>query len=162
MGYACPVCEAPQADGEHLANHLAFSALLGHADHEAWLDEHAPDWSEADPEGLAAAVTDLAEPVEYQEVFEEASGTAPELVDDPVRGPAGPAGPSSGSLDARTREVIEEAQRLSDGLWRGGATADDGGSDAVEVAEDGNATDGDESATAGRDGDGEGDDENGK
>lgn len=161
MGYACPVCEAPQADGEHLANHLAFSALLGHADHEAWLDEHAPDWSEADPEGLAAAVTDLAEPVEYQEVFEEASGTAPELVDDPVRGPAGPAGPSSGSLDARTREVIEEAQRLSDGLWRGGA-ADAGVNDADEPADDADATDGDGTATPGRDDAVEGDDENGK
>jgi hypothetical protein len=60
MGYACPVCEAPQADAEHLANHLAFTALLRGGEHESWLDERVPDWADRDPEGLAPAVADHA------------------------------------------------------------------------------------------------------
>ena len=39
MGYACPVCDHPQADARHLANHLAFTALARGGDHEAWLDD---------------------------------------------------------------------------------------------------------------------------
>jgi hypothetical protein len=53
MGYVCPVCEDPQADGHHLANHLAFTAMLGDDAHEAWLDDHAPEWADADPAALA-------------------------------------------------------------------------------------------------------------
>lgn len=71
MGYACPVCATPQRDGEHLAHHLAFTAMLHGGDHEAWLDEHAPEWETADPAGLAAAVTPHADPAEYHEVFED-------------------------------------------------------------------------------------------
>ena len=71
MGYACPVCETPQRDGEHLAHHLAFTAMLHGDDHEAWLDEHVPAWSERDPAGLAADVTTHAADAEYHEVFED-------------------------------------------------------------------------------------------
>lgn len=71
MGYACPVCDDPQADAEHLANHLAFTALLGDDDHEAWLDEHAPDWDQVDADALAATVTELAEETDYPQVFED-------------------------------------------------------------------------------------------
>ena len=74
MGYACPVCEDPQADGEHLANHLAFTAMLGDADHEDWLDEHAPDWADTDPAELADRVTDHAEEREFPQVFEDTTG----------------------------------------------------------------------------------------
>ena len=74
MGYACPVCETPQRDGEHLAHHLAFTAMLHGDDHEAWLDEYAPDWSDRDPAGLASTVTDHAENAEYHEVFEDTTG----------------------------------------------------------------------------------------
>ncbi|RXK47319.1 DUF5810 domain-containing protein [Halorientalis pallida] len=70
MGYACPVCEDPQADAEHLANHLAFTALLGDDAHEAWLDEHAPDWDQADADALAATVTEIAAETDYPQVFE--------------------------------------------------------------------------------------------
>jgi len=76
MGYACPVCETPQRDGEHLAHHLAFTAMLHGDDHEAWLDEHAPDWADRDPAGLAAAITDHAEEAEYHEVFEDTTDRA--------------------------------------------------------------------------------------
>jgi hypothetical protein len=71
MGYACPVCEDPQADGEHLANHLAFTAVLGDADHEDWLDEHAPGWGDTDPQELAERVSDHAEKREFPQVFED-------------------------------------------------------------------------------------------
>ena len=71
MGYACPVCDTPQRDGEHLAHHLAFTAMLHGDDHEAWLDEHVADWSERDPAGLAADVTPHAADAEYNEVFED-------------------------------------------------------------------------------------------
>ncbi|PSP70281.1 hypothetical protein BRC79_02495 [Halobacteriales archaeon QH_8_67_27] len=53
MGYACPVCDDPQADAEHLANHLAFTAMLRGDGHEAWLDDHVDDWADLAPEELA-------------------------------------------------------------------------------------------------------------
>ncbi|SIQ69092.1 hypothetical protein SAMN05421858_0096 [Haladaptatus litoreus] len=71
MGFACPVCETPQSDGEHLANHLAFAAMLGDDDHETWLDEHAPGWSEESPDELASRVTEHASEEEYPQVFED-------------------------------------------------------------------------------------------
>jgi hypothetical protein len=71
MGYACPVCGDPQADDEHLANHLAFTAMLGDEAHEEWLAEHAPDWDEHDADRLAATATDHAEEVDFPQVFED-------------------------------------------------------------------------------------------
>jgi len=71
MGYACPVCETPHPDGEHLANHLAFTALLGRADHEAWLDEHAPDWDQLGPDELAPLVVEAVPETEFPQVFDD-------------------------------------------------------------------------------------------
>ncbi|ELZ34792.1 DUF5810 domain-containing protein [Halorubrum tebenquichense] len=71
MGYACPVCDTPQRDGEHLAHHLAFTAMLHGGDHEDWLDERVPDWGDREPAGLAAEVTPHADDAEYEEVFED-------------------------------------------------------------------------------------------
>ena len=81
MGYACPVCETPQRDGEHLAHHLAFTAMLHGDDHEAWLDEHVSDWGERDPAGLAEAVTAHAAEAEYHEVFEDTADRSPSRPD---------------------------------------------------------------------------------
>lgn len=78
MGYACPVCGDPQADAEHLANHLAFTAMLGDADHESWLDERVPDWADRDPDALGAALTDEAEEREYPQVFEDTTDHGPD------------------------------------------------------------------------------------
>lgn len=107
MGYACPVCEAPQADDEHLAHHLALTAMLHGDDHEDWLVERVPDWSERDPSGLAAEVV----------------GDAPEIDEEPVASDPGhddlmldgPEGGSQGldELDAETRRAIEEARELT-------------------------------------------------
>ena len=69
MGYACPVCDTPQRDGEHLAHHLAFTAMLHGDAHEDWLTEHVPDWGDREPTKLAAAVTPHADDAEYDEVF---------------------------------------------------------------------------------------------
>ncbi|MFC7073793.1 DUF5810 domain-containing protein [Halovenus rubra] len=71
MGYSCPVCGDPQADARHLANHLAFTALVRGGDHEDWLDEHVPDWESMDEESLAPEVTEIAEETEYPQVFED-------------------------------------------------------------------------------------------
>lgn len=71
MGYACPVCGDPQADTGHLANHLAFTAILGGEDHERWLDEHAPGWSEEGKAELAERVVEYAEEMEFPQVFED-------------------------------------------------------------------------------------------
>jgi len=71
MGYVCPVCEDPQADGEHLANHLAFTAMLGDEAHETWLDDRAPDWAALDPPALAQRVVDYAEERDFPQVFED-------------------------------------------------------------------------------------------
>ncbi|WP_266074833.1 DUF5810 domain-containing protein [Haladaptatus caseinilyticus] len=71
MGFACPVCATPQSDGKHLANHLAFAAILGDDEHETWLDEHAPGWSEESPDELASRVTEYASEEEYPQMFED-------------------------------------------------------------------------------------------
>jgi hypothetical protein len=74
MGYRCPVCGDPQADGVHLANHLAFTAMVRGGEHEDWLGEHVPDWASRGEDGLAAAVTELADSAEYPQVFEDTTG----------------------------------------------------------------------------------------
>ena len=71
MGYACPVCSDPQADGAHLANHLAFTALVRGGDHEAWLDEHVPDWASMDEASLGEKLTEMADDADYPQVFED-------------------------------------------------------------------------------------------
>jgi hypothetical protein len=74
MGYECPVCATPQADARHLANHMAFTAVLGDAEHEAWLDEHAPGWGEAGEAELAPRVAEHAPEGEFAQVFEDTAG----------------------------------------------------------------------------------------
>lgn len=71
MGYACPVCETPQSDAVHLANHLGFTALARGGEHETWLDDHVPDWGSLDDETLAERVVDHAEETAFPQVFED-------------------------------------------------------------------------------------------
>lgn len=71
MGYACPVCAAPQVNAEHLANHLAFTAIVHGDDHETWLDDHVPDWESTNADGLGPLVADHAAEREFDEVFED-------------------------------------------------------------------------------------------
>lgn len=76
MGYSCPVCGDPQADGVHLANHLAFTALVRGGEHEVYLDDHVPEWAEMDETELAAELTQEADETEYPQVFEDTTGRA--------------------------------------------------------------------------------------
>ncbi|EMA19672.1 DUF5810 domain-containing protein [Haloarcula argentinensis] len=71
MGYACPVCDDPQADDVHLANHLAFTAMTGGDDHEAWLDERVPEWGQLGEDELSTEVVEYAEETEFPQVFED-------------------------------------------------------------------------------------------
>jgi hypothetical protein len=84
MGYACPVCSDPQADGGHLANHLAFTAMLGDDAHDAWLDEHAPGWGEMGEAELADVVVGDVEATEFPQVFEDTAGGMAEEGDPPA------------------------------------------------------------------------------
>jgi len=123
MAYLCPVCEEPQADAEHLANHLAFTAMLGDDDHESWLEEHAPDWESEDDAGLAARLREQVETVEHPiddvETHDhsghdhgrsDAGGpTEDRLADQYVGGVTrGPA-----ALDDEAREIVSEARELT-------------------------------------------------
>lgn len=78
MGYACPVCDDPQADIGHLANHLGFTAMLHDDGHGDWLDEHVPGWDEYGEAELAAELRDRADDLleerEYPQVFEDTTG----------------------------------------------------------------------------------------
>lgn len=113
MGYACPVCAAPQADGEHLANHLAFSALLHGDEHEEWLDEHAPDWSDRDPDGLAEIVVEHAEHREYDTTGDGAEHDHG-VSEDAHSARTTPSGPSAAGIDDEEVErIVSEARELT-------------------------------------------------
>lgn len=71
MGYLCPVCETPQQDGEHLANHLAITAMVRDEAHAAWLDDHVDGWRDASPNELAGELVDHVDPVDYDEAAVE-------------------------------------------------------------------------------------------
>jgi len=130
MGYRCPVCDDPQADDVHLANHLAFTALVHGGDHEDWLDNQVPDWAEMGEQGLADQLREHAESAEYPAVFEDTTDGA----DRTQRGGhghdharargAGPTGsdegcpemvdqPFGGGMDEESREAIERARELT-------------------------------------------------
>jgi len=146
MGYACPVCSVPQADEEHLANHLAFTALLGDADHEAWLDDHAPEWESLDPPALADRVVDSVPETEFPEVFED---TVPDeqrghdhthgRADDHGRGRAGEDASAPGhdgpvradrdALDGEARAILDRARELTERRLEDERRPEDGESD---------------------------------
>lgn len=153
MGYACPVCGVPQRDGEHLANHVAFTAMLHHEDHEAWLDEHVPDWSGSSPAALADEVVRHAEEAEYDEVFEDTvhdhggdrsrasergRGDRPTDIDyGTVRG--------RGVADGEVEPVLREARELTAEMYDESDSAESDAvaegavaEDAVETTNDGN------------------------
>ena len=140
MGYACPVCETPHQDAEHLANHLAFTAILHADDHEAWLDERVPDWSERGPDDLASAVVEHVSETEYDAVFDDTAGGehggdafAHDHAHDRARDVAGrgygdsPGDVAGGDLDPETEEVLAEARDLTRQMLDEGD--EDGGDD---------------------------------
>jgi hypothetical protein len=147
MGYACPVCATPQRDGEHLAHHLAFTAMLHDDDHRAWLDEHAPAWETADPAGLAEAVVEHAPPAEYDEVFEDTTDRGRPAVDPAIgghehrhgtgvdggTGAGGSADPlTPDDADPETAAALREARELTRQMYED-ATEGDTGVDAADT-----------------------------
>ncbi|WP_096389490.1 DUF5810 domain-containing protein [Halopenitus persicus] len=147
MGYACPVCETPQRDGEHLAHHLAFTAMLHGGGHEEWLAEHAPEWADREPEELAAEVVEHAEEAEYHEVFED-------TVHDRGRPDVGPRGTGTGhehdhehghehthataagsnpsGFDEETQAALEEARELTRRMMADEGDGTDASSDEAD------------------------------
>jgi hypothetical protein len=148
MGYACPVCETPQRDGEHLANHLAFTAMLGDEAHEDWLADRAPGWDEAGPAELAERVVDHAEEIEYRDVFEDTAArhdhagldAGHQAVDHSQIDPDAARGRSDGTLDAEAENILQDARDMTRELLDGetgpsdsaASTADEGSSESVE------------------------------
>jgi len=139
MGYACPVCSDPQADAGHLANHLAFSAILGDDDHESWLDEHAPEWGEMGEDELAEIVAKRVEETEFPQLFDDTVGGLEDGSDDPLSERSGALFDdgehdhshrhehgdvhtasergefvdTSGEVDEETAEILEEAREMT-------------------------------------------------
>lgn len=115
MGYACPVCEQPQADGEHLANHLAFAAMLHGDAHEAWLDERVPGWADREPAELASEVVEHAEETDHEAVFDDETGDRPDVDVGHTPGHThrhGRTG-SLGELDPEVRRIVEDAVEMT-------------------------------------------------
>lgn len=155
MGYACPVCDERQIDAEHLANHLAFTAILRGGDHETWLDRHAPDWDEMGPEALAAEVSEHAETVDVEgyepgESMDTAHGTGDHYAatEERTRGAGRTREPGKGRssgigldrLSAEDRAVLEEARDLTRQMLEG-ESAETSGADEEEAERAEKATD---------------------
>ena len=116
MGYRCPACDVPQADGEHLANHLALTALTRGGEHVEWLDEHAPGWGDDSPPELAERVVEHA-----PETDDEPSTHAhrdPDLPDSAVgRAEKGRSTQFDGVVDAAVEDVLDEARSLTEEMF---------------------------------------------
>jgi len=123
MGYRCPVCDDPQADDIHLANHLAFTAIARGGAHEAWLDEHVPDWGQLGDTGLAEEVTELAGDADYPRLFEDTTDVAHDHdhdhSDDMGANIPADVADLPGADDDEIRDIIEEARELTRERRRG-------------------------------------------
>lgn len=108
MGYACPVCGAEEADGEHLANHMAFTAMLRGDEHEDWLDDNVPDWADRNPETLAPDITPHAPETDTDVVTDD--GAHPRGLDGEV---ADHGGYGRDSLSGDQQAVLDEAHELT-------------------------------------------------
>lgn len=150
MGYSCPVCATPQHDSEHLANHLAMTAMLHEDDHEAWLDEHIDGWGDLTPPELGKRVVDDLEEIDHDEAAAEQADIPEEFRDesdqqhdqgnpDIPEPPAAERGPPArgvggDSLDEETEEVLAEARELTEKRRELAAESDDSsGADAEDA-----------------------------
>lgn len=118
MGYECPVCSVPQADDEHLAHHLAITAITHGDEHEDWLDEHAPGWGENDPAGLAERVVEHVDETAHETVFEDTTDNHDHSFEAEVERQLGGRGDRSGhggrgDLTSEADAVLAEARELT-------------------------------------------------
>ncbi|WP_425492320.1 DUF5810 domain-containing protein [Halovivax gelatinilyticus] len=144
MGYACPVCDAPQIDGVHLANHLAVTASLDRPDHREWLAEYAPDWRDCGPEELAERVVTHAPEAETPD-FETDAGGRPDVGFEeqlaaqsrqPGRGgPIDAASRSTGTRSSEVAEILDEARELTESMTASGADGAQTGTDRANVGD---------------------------
>lgn len=126
MGYACPVCETPQADGEHLANHLAITAIMGREGHEEWLNEHAPEWEDSTRSELAEAVVEHVPETEFPQLFEDTTdghdhghgGQSGATFEQEMARQT--AGRGRGELTDETRDVLAEAREMTQEMLNAG------------------------------------------
>lgn len=160
MGYSCPVCETPQHDSEHLANHLAMTAMLHEDDHEAWLDDHVEGWGELTPPELGKRVVDAAEEVDYDEAAVEAADIPDErrgnpdesagshehdhaqdhdhtqahdpTAESPESGDSPTVQSVTDELDAETEAIIEEAREMTRERIERAADGDDDGEETAD------------------------------
>jgi hypothetical protein len=124
MAYECPVCTEVNADGEHLANHLAVTASLHEDDHAAWLAEQVPDWPERSPAELGEAVLDHARErdVEDSPASHEhgAGGRRPSFEATLDR-----QGGDGRTRDRETERVLREARELTERMAPDAESAED-------------------------------------
>lgn len=121
MGYECPVCESVQVDGGHLANHIAFTAMIHNDEHEAWLDEHAPGWSSQTEEELAETVLTHAAESEFPDLTDTMDFTESAQEHDHdnehtnhSHNGHGNGARGSTALDQEAREILEDAKELTE------------------------------------------------
>lgn len=108
MGLACPVCEVPHPDGEHLADHVAITATTRGGDHRAWLDDQVPDWRSMNRTELGERVADRAEEVDSIDLHEEIGDH------DRADGRGHAVADARGDLDEETRAILAEARRMTE------------------------------------------------
>ncbi|NKE37840.1 hypothetical protein GWG54_18955 [Natronococcus sp. JC468] len=139
MGYRCPVCDAEEADAEHLANHLAITASLGRPEHEAWLEDHAPEWADCSPEELGAIVSEHAEIVETPDFddHDHADHGRPGGLEGGVAHQSRQ--PGRGSMTAEAEQVLREARKLTEQMADGTDDAADGEAESGTENENENA-----------------------
>jgi len=132
MGYACPVCHTAQADARHLANHLAVTASLGRRDHELWLEEYAPEWTDCSPDELADIVTAYAKEIDTPKFESGHDHGRPHRLEADLTRQARQ--PGRGELTADTAAVLEEARELTRQMTESTEATSENGSDENENA----------------------------
>ncbi len=112
MGYSCPVCSDPQADGVHLANHLAITALTRGGDHEEYLEESVPEWQDLSEDELAEELIEEATEADYPQVFEDTT-TDHEHDHQTTGADSIPYETEMPDADEETADVLEEAMEMT-------------------------------------------------
>ena len=129
MGLACPVCDVPHPDGEHLADHVAITATTRDGDHRAWLAEHAPDWESMTRTELGELVADRAEEIDSLDLHEEVEKHQSQgHTHDGFPEHAASDGPAP--LDEEARAIIAEAQKMAERTRKGSDGDDDSAGDS--------------------------------
>jgi hypothetical protein len=119
MAYLCPVCEEPQVDATHLADHMAFTAMLRGEGHEAWLDDHAPDWAASDDDALAATLRETVGAVDHpiDESAEDSGGHGHDHGHNPAVDRQSTRG--MGALDEEATDILAEAREMTEQMQDG-------------------------------------------